>query len=66
VSTDNYSSPYFYKRGGSNRLGLSWALYGASLGSLSLAVRSSKLSRESIRCRTASSDSRRSEPGLDA
>ena len=59
MSTDNYSSPYFYKRGGSNRLGLSWALYGVSLVSLSLARRSSKLFRESIRCRTASSNSRR-------
>ena len=59
MSTDNYSSPYFYKRGGSNRLGLSWALYGVSLGSLSLAVRSPKLFRESIRCLTASSNSRR-------
>ena len=46
-------------RGGVKWLGLSWALYGVSLGSLSLARPSSKLFRESIRCRTASSNSRR-------
>ena len=64
MSTDNYSSPYFYKRGGSNRLGLSWALHGASLVSLSPSTRLSKLSRESIRCLTASSNSRRLKLGF--
>ena len=64
MSTDNYYSPYFYERGGLNRLGLSWALYGASLGSLSPSTRLSKLFRESIRYLTASSDPRRLDPGF--